>query len=331
MDTLEKSVEAFIEKKYRSNRRARATAKNLLMERANTFLEQPSLTKMKNQPINDREVINLIPAAIKDTVTSYTKDKNTAIHIFKDYLVFLETEYGITVNVNFPPTFNSQFDRQMYIVKSLHERNYRALNFAEELWMSDRTISTDLQQLEDGITILGQNLKIHRQDVVNRDEGLNTIHPIFLAANLTQMVILLRGLEQQAQDPAYQEYAVRLAANIWSELSDYGRSRIMTVSAQLNLNIEWFNKLEEKRNKGLYSTEAHCSYDEGAGNILYFLKNGKGCTIEIENEDGLAILEDCRIKSHGNGAEITVLHKGQQLTIPIDSVIRAREYGKCIY
>lgn len=331
MVTLEKSVELFIKKKYENNQKARTTAQNLLIGKAKTFLEQPSLSKMKNKPITDREVIEIIPAAIKDTVISYTKDNNTAIHIFKEYLKFLKKEYGITVTVDFPLTFNAQFDRQMYIVKRLHEGNYRLQDMADTLWVSDKTISTDLQQLEDGITILGQDLHISRQDVYYRNEGVNTVHPIFLAANLTQIVILLRGLEMQAQDPAYQEYAIRLAANIWSELSDYGRSRIMDVSAQLNLNIEWFNKLEDSRNKGLYSTEAHCSYDDGVGNVVYFLKNGKSCTIEIENEDGITILENCLIKSHSSGNEITVLHKGQQLTIPIDSVIRAREYGKCIY
>ncbi|HHV15627.1 MAG TPA: hypothetical protein GXX58_03520 [Gelria sp.] len=331
MDTLEKSVELFLEKKYRRNNRDRRTARNLLLDKSTSFLKQPSLITYLDRPITDREVIENIPIAIKDVVTSYTKDKNTAISILKAYLNFLKKQYGVEVAIEFPPTFNSQFDRQMYIVKSLHKRDYRALDFADELWVSDRTINTDLQQLEDGITILGQNLEIKKQDVVYKKDGLNTVHPIFLVANLTQIVILLRGLEQQSQDQAYCEYAVRLAANIWSELSDYGRERIIEVSGQLNLNTAWFNLLEERRNKALYSTEAHCSYNQGVGNVLDFLKNGKLCAIEIQNEHGTEILEDCLIKNHSSGDHITVEHQGQELVIPVDSVISASEYGKCIY
>lgn len=295
------------------------------------FLNQDAIVVLNDKPITDKEVINNIPAAIEDSVTSYVKDHNTAIDIYKKYVAFLEKDYGVALDVDFPPTFNSQFDRQMYIVKSIHQRKYQAADMADELWLSDRTISGDLQELEDGITILGQKLKIYKQDLIYRNAGLNTVHPIFLAANLTQIVVLLRGLEQQAQDPVYHEYAVRLAANIWSELSDYGRSRIMTVSEQLNLNIAWFDMLEEKRNEGLYSTEAHCSDNDGVGNVLDFLKNGKRCTIEILHQNGTEILEDCLIKSYSSGNQITVLHKGEEVPTPIDSIISACEYGKCIY
>ncbi len=341
-DTFAQTVENFIDIQYHRNKKVKKIAVNLLVGSTQevqaekkkfdfVFLNQNTLSAIKDKPITDKEVMNNIPAAIKESVASYVKDHNTAINIYKNYLAFLKKEYGVTVDVEFPPTFNSQFDRQMYIVKSIHQRKYRAADMADELWLSEKTISGDLQELEDGITILGQNLKIHRQDVIDRNAGLNTVHPLFLAANLTQIVVLLRGLEQQAQDPAYHEYAVRLAANIWSELSDYGRSRIMTVSEQLNLNIEWFDMLEEKRNQGLYSTEAHCSYNDGVGNVLDFLKNGKRCTIEIRHQNGTEILEDCLIESYSSGKQITVLHKGEELLTSIDSITSACEYGKCIY
>lgn len=178
---------------------------------------------------------------------------------------------------------------------------------------------------------MGQDLSIHKNEIITKDKELNTIHPIFLAANLTQIVVLLRGLEHQAQDEAYKEYALRLAANIWGELSDYGRNRIMTVSEQLNLNRSWFEMLEEKRHTGLYSSEANCSHEYGKANIIYFLKNGKHCTIEIDNGDGTEVLEDCLIKSHSSGNNLSVLHQGDKLLISIDSIISASEYGKCIY
>jgi len=246
-------------------------------------------------------------------------------------LTLTAKEYGVKVEVNFPPAFNSQFDRQMYIVKRLHDRRYRASDFEDELWVSDRTISTDLQELEDGITVLGQQLKIKKDDVVYHNQGHNTVHPIFLVANLTQVVVLLRGLEVQAKDPAYCEYAIRLAANIWSELSDYGRNRILNVSEQLNLNIDWFNMLESRRNQGLYSTEADCSYEKGVGNVLHFLKNGQRCTVEVQDKEGTRILNNCLIKNHSHDHIKVIQDEGQEEVIPIEAVLRASKYGECLY
>jgi len=324
------SVMSFIDKKGRTARDKR-TVRNLLADQAKErFIYHKSLKKLHDHPITSKKVIDNIPVAIKDTVTSYTKDKTTAIKVFKEYLAFLDMEYGVKVEVNFPPTFNSQFDRQMYIVKRLHDRKYRASDFENELWVSDRTISADLQALEDGISVLGQQLKIKRDDVVYHNQGLNTVHPIFLTANLTQVVVLLKGLEVQALDPAYSEYAIRLAANIWSELSDYGRNRILKVSEQLNLNKAWFEMLESQRNHGLYSTEADCSYEHGVGNVLNFLKNSQPCTIEVQEKHGTRILKDCLIRSHSS-SHIKVIHEDKEEVIPIDAVIRASKYGKCLY
>ena len=90
MDTLEQSVELFLEKKYSRNNRDRRPARNLLLDKSISFLKQPSLITYLDWPITDKEVIENIPIAIKDVVTSYTKDKNTAISTFKAYLNFLK-------------------------------------------------------------------------------------------------------------------------------------------------------------------------------------------------------------------------------------------------
>jgi biotin operon repressor len=217
----------------------------------------------------------------------------------------------------------------MYIVKSLHERQYNAAEIAEQLWLSERTIEKDIEQLEEGINVLEQSLKIRREIVV-KNKTLNSIHPLFLSANLSQIVVLLQGLEYMAREKAYSEYAVRLASNIWNELSEYGRSRIMKVTDLLGLNINWFKVLEQNRNIGLYSSEIDCSNVEGAGNVLDFLKNGKSCTIELENESGSVILEKCQITKF-NDPWLIILHNCEEIKVNIDSVVSAYEYSYQIY
>lgn len=333
-DTLVRSVEKFIDRKYRQSR-DRNTAANLLAgttakSNSYAFLQQNSIQHLAGKPITSRDVIDQVPVAIKDSIASYTRKKINAINIYKKYLDFLKKEYEINVDIAFPPVFNNDFDRQMFIIKSLHQRRFSAAEIGEELWLSEKTVTTDLAALEEGISILGQGLKLKREENIYSNKERNTIHPVFLSANLTQIVIMLRGLENQSKDKAYQEYAVRLAANIGGELSDYGRQRIMDVSTQLNLNTQWFDILEEKRNRGLYSSESDCSYEEGAGNIINFLKNGKHCTVEVNREGKSQILKDCLIKAY-LGDEIRILHEENEFQLPKNSVIRVTRFSKEIF
>ena len=64
-----------------------------------------------------------------------------------------------------------------------------------------------------------------------------------------------------------------------------------------------------------FSTEYECSYEEGAGNILDFLKNGKECAIEYMDSDGESrILTNCIIREYNiEKHEIEVVSNGELL------------------
>lgn len=185
----------------------------------------------------------------------------------------------------------------MYIVKELHEAGRGVEYLSNEILYSPRTIEEDLKELRAGISILDQKVRIHE---ITRKRGIiefsSTVHPLFLAPNLTQVVIMLRGLEQMALNDISSEYAKRMAVNIWSQLSGYGRRRIFEVTESLSLNKDWFEQLENSSSKDLFHSEKECSYDEGRGNVLNFLKNSKECTIESMDSLGkLQVLTKCKI------------------------------------
>lgn len=104
----------------------------------------------------------------------------------------------------------------------------------------------------------------------------------------------------------------------------------MAVSQQLGLNADWFEVLKEERNTGLYSTEASCSYEDGVGNIIHFLKDRKPCAIEFKSENGIKILTDCQIRQLVN-EQVTITLRGKELVLSIDDIIKVCEQGRCIY
>jgi len=49
----------------------------------------------------------------------------------------------------------------------------------------------------------------------------------------------------------------------------------------LSLDLSWYEELERLSSNELFFTEQECSYEEGAGSVLDFLKNGKKCAVEF--------------------------------------------------
>lgn len=126
-------------------------------------------------------------------------------------------------------------NRQMEIVKLLHEP-LSAQRLAERLGVSERTISSDLVRLENGISFLDTTLqlKIKRSrkglsSVDTQDaQYTSTAHPLVAVLNLTQVFTLLDGLytlhrqTRNVDNSTYRE----LATVFYNQLSDYAKTII---------------------------------------------------------------------------------------------------------
>jgi len=124
-DSIRQVVEGFLADKaslypYPKNIKK---AENLLKKSKKfAFLSREAIKSVIDKPINHPGVPEAISAAIKESVMSYTKEKDIAIDIFKRFINFISREYQVNIPIVFPPVFSSDFDRQMYIVKELHEK-----------------------------------------------------------------------------------------------------------------------------------------------------------------------------------------------------------------
>ena len=88
----------------------------------------------------------------------------------------------------------------MFIAKYLQDKEHRISELPDILWVNSRTIEEDLSRLRginDPIQVCGK--KFYISDTVRQDGRISfqsTAHPIFLAENLTQVLILLKGLRE---------------------------------------------------------------------------------------------------------------------------------------
>jgi hypothetical protein len=306
-----------------------------LKPKESAFLSQRVLKNMANKSIDDVDVKEAIGVAIKESVRAYTRDKDKVISVYKDFVNFIMRKYRVSIPVEFPSTSLSEFERQMFIVKEFHEED-RTIEFLEDkLWVSDTTIEKDLNKLrsEEGVSFLGQKISIRG---VRRHHGTaefdSTVHPIFLALNITQVIALLRGLQYMSKNELYREYVLKLSGNIWNQLSDYAKRRLKEISNTISTDLSWYEELDRYSYDELFFTEKECSNSEGVGNILDFIKNRKKCTIEYKNDNGdKEILTNCLIRGYNKDqSEIIVKTNGKEYSIKESAIIQAYESKSCL-
>ena len=85
-----------------------------------------------------------IPACVK----AYSSNKDTAIALFRDLVLFLK-EKGVEVpHVDFPPIpVSNTFERLMFIAKYLQGKDSQISDLSDILWISRRQIEADLAKL----------------------------------------------------------------------------------------------------------------------------------------------------------------------------------------
>ena len=78
-----------------------------------------------------------LAANIKDSVRAYSRNKDVAIHIYKDFLKFVKEKSGIEIAVEFPPiSISNTFERLMFIAKYLQDPRHKVSDLPDRLWVS---------------------------------------------------------------------------------------------------------------------------------------------------------------------------------------------------
>ena len=241
----------------------------------------------------DYDTTEYLAAAMKDSVSASVRGKDTVISVYKDLVQFL-AEKGINIEIEFPPvSVDSSLDRLLFIAKYFQEENTTIEELPDKLWVSERTIDSDIARLkgeaEDILAVCGR--KFYIPEAKREDGRLNfasTLHPLFLTENLTQVIIMLEGLKHMAENPDYKRYAETTAANIWEQLSDYAKDRIHKVIGPiLPGDVSWYDSLERELDSTFYSVP---------GNVfMESIKSDgtKPCYIEYEKDGETVIYENC--------------------------------------
>lgn len=276
---------------------------------------------------------DFLPENIRASVSANTVNKGTAIRVYKELIKFLR-EKGVDVEVKFPPVdITSSFDRRIFIAKYLQNAEASISDLEDILWVSSRTIEDDIGCLrgrgDDAIAVNGRKFVITD---TNRSNGrlyfASTAHPIFLTENLTQVIVMLKGLKTMAENPLYTRYAEVSASNIWNQLSDYATGRLRSfLGKYMPEDLEWIEALPAGEENS-FQTEARIGRADTSGPnvIFYSMKSENTFCVEYDRDGTSEFYKDCRVIklcSDDDSEKIEVECDGERITLEIDRVIRS--------
>ena len=276
-------------------------------------------------------------------------NKDAAIQIYKDFFDFLKKK-GISAKVNFPPiSVSNSFERHMFVAKFLHdpdrERNEQPDRdmlsdieiLSEKLWISSRTIEKSMQKLRgrdgDPIQVCNMSLTIPEKEIKRKKKKIileSTAHPLFLTPNLTQVIVLLKGLKAMSEDHSYANYANLTAAVIWKQLSEYAKKRIRYVlTEKIPEDFTWYENLENPDIE-LFLSEYACSVNHNIEDVtIYCLKNDKPFWVEVQDGDDYKIYRNCRGGHSGSTSDgsrcLTFTTDEGEITVLDKNILR------CVY
>ncbi|MDR1396208.1 MAG: hypothetical protein LBJ14_00510 [Desulfarculales bacterium] len=204
-----------------------------------------------------------------------------------------------------------KLERRLEILKLLHGKEMKTSEIAEYFeFDDDRTIRTDLQALRTGMTVLGTKIQIEEQRRGHANLSYkSTIHPIFLALNLSELFALLKLLEEASEGLHHEVYG-RLLDCIRSQITPYAEKRLAGKLKPGHRMVVIRNLPEEE------AFQKSNDYK-----LIFWEKSGNEIPIEIVNDNGKNEIIKARLaRTRGNTLELK-LSDGTTRTINYNNVI----------
>ncbi|MGJ4851848.1 hypothetical protein ACH6CV_16540 [Bacillota bacterium Meth-B3] len=187
---------------------------------------------------------------------------------------------------NEPPRYKRDpLGRRIEILRLLHGKKMRTAEIAEcfkpgcdQSYI--RTIQRDLEDLRDGINVLGTTIRIEETTESHSLKSYqSTVHPIFLALNLTELTALLKLLEERVDDPVYGG----IFESIYNQLTDYAEERVIPLLGRRHVRGNaTANRLDQ----------------EYVHTIHYLLKSQTEVDITYTTRDGDRITRKCMVRRY---------------------------------
>lgn len=293
-------------------------------------------------------------AAISDSMGAYLQSYR-AQPVFKqkirekllEWIHAIGSEYHVELeNAQADWVIPVQRDSGMELVRLLHDRKgLTKIELADRLGISTKTVQNDLRRLDpslceenprkapEPLRAAGHEMRVRiRCDEVPGSHGdrrystPDTLHPLVLQFNVTQVAAVLMALQQSYDSGIYGTYCLDSAMDIWCQLTPYCQSRIEKIFAGRNADFKAFlDAIRDEVKHGRFPKfRTERSMAEGATYremLEYAYKAGAVCNITLRRNDVTEKYQKIRISENERGFEIVVEEPEKRIGFTMDDVV----------
>ena len=210
------------------------------------------------------------------------------------------------------------------LLKYLQKPRGTREKIADHFNMSSNAINNHLTELQDGCFILGSRVKIAPSRGTNEYDS--TVHPVFLALNLSEIYTLTVALKSFTSKSVFSDTANDIADDVYRQLTEYGKEIIDKRAKEAGIQFGY--------SEGGYRKEIWADGRNAADEInkqkkrhrVYWLKSGSTCEIDYsdKNERMYGVLA---FNPHDDSTVILVNKDGSEELLVWDRIVQIKRAG----
>jgi DNA-binding Lrp family transcriptional regulator len=278
---------------------------SLVMQEETIKILDKNVIKTTNKEELNSDISEAIYASM-DKIKIF-KYKVLGKKIYKELATSLNTDYDFKIDISSldNKAIGSSEERCVYLLRETERQNYNGekktlREIAAELGYGTRALQKDVKKMtEQGFKLMGMNIKLvsEKQNLLQME---STPHPVILMQNISQLIVMLEGLRAMSKIMAYENSANSTAVDIWNQLTEYTRNKILDAIEKLDTNTDtmnWYNFIDrEGKYHSRFLTEIENCNENPISQLMYLMKNGKQFNLTYINTGGAkATLCDCEI------------------------------------
>lgn len=239
--------------------------------------------------------------------------KRDVILMFYDFLK-QKTAQEIQTDLPSKIIIDDPLERLIAVVQYIQVNSVDIEKISSLFMLSDKSMREVLNQLEDGVDILGTRVQIKMGKNGWERHSMLSYHPVFLNLTMPEVTALTAGLLDTAKEnDLYGPLFRKIARNVYDELTEYGKGRVTRMLKAQGLGEMFSDEIRQY--------EEHVS-----SSLITMLKEEWTGTLHIQCDGVNYIFTECKLIDYGKNDIIIETKEGDTKKFRITDIY-ACEYN----
>lgn len=247
------------------------------------------------------------PFDLEELLRSSKTKKEKKRDLILMFYAFLKEKKGMEIESDLESKIiiDDSLERKVAVIQYMQENPIDIEKISDLFMISTKSMSRILNELEEGVDILGTKVKIKMDREGWNRYSVISHHPIFLNLTMSEVVALTVGLVGAANNnELYAPLFRKIAMDVYANLTDYGKGCI----ARMPVSQDFF------------SEEIHAYEEQISSSLITMMKKECRGTIQIHSDGKDYVFTSCKVMSYDDHTITLKTRDGKEKVFNISDV-----------